>query len=949
MSGEKITIRGARQNNLKDVSLEIAHERLTVFTGVSGSGKSSLAFDTLFAEGQRLFVESQSTYARQFLQRLDKPDVDSIEGLRPAIAVRSKNTYRTSRSTVGTVTEIYDYLRLIYSKIGKLICPDCGNPVSAATTDEMIDAALEKFSGGKVYVLAPLDFSEKMTPELLREAARARGYSYILAGDGPAIDLESADEKTLSAALSAPAQKSAKKNRSGSPESRSLFIVVDRLTVSPHKRKRIADSIETAVREGDGVFAVQPADGGERLFLTSRPQCLKCGTTAVRPSPQQLSFNSALGACPACKGFGDTYEIDMDAVVPDKTKSLRDGAIECWETRGIRKYAHKMFNKDEDELGVRPDVPFEDLSEEELDRLMKGKGELYGIEQFFDEMRQKSYKASNRFFLSRYRTLRKCRECGGTRLNPVALSALIGGKDIAELGSMPVSDLHDFFRALDLSASEREAVKLPLDEVASRTKYLRDIGLGYLTLWRLSRTLSGGEMQRIHLAGHLGSRLTGTLYALDEPTVGLHPRDTDRLIRVLKDIRDLGNTVVVVEHDLQVMNAADDIVDIGPGPGERGGEIVFSGPLSDFKSSAKTLTADYLTGRKKVSDFKRQRPAAAKKRGAVIVKNARLHNLKNIDVAFPVGLFTCVTGVSGSGKSTLVCDLLHPLVASSLDSGDGPPEDACGGVSGEASISFVEMTGQDPPALSPRANCLTYLGVFSNVRQLFADTDDARRRGLGPGAFSFNTPEGRCPKCEGAGFVQIDMQFLADILVACDACDGSRFLPNVLSVRYKDKNINDILSLTASEAIEFFAGTKPLIRKLVALEEVGLGYIRIGQPLNTMSGGELQRLKISRELGAARGETGLYIFDEPTMGLHCYEVAKFLSCVDKLVSGGHTVVVIEHNLDVIAQADHVIDLGPEGGDAGGRVVAAGTPADIAACPDSVTGAFLAPLLKKSPR
>ncbi|MFA6451323.1 MAG: excinuclease ABC subunit UvrA [bacterium] len=937
--GDWIEIRGARQNNLKNVSVKIEQERLTAFTGVSGSGKSSLVFDTLFAEGQRRFVESQSTYARQFLQRLDKPDVDAIEGLRPTIAVQSKNTYKSSRSTVGTVTEIYDYLRLIFAKAGELHCPECGDAIRPAATDAMIADIIKEFDGSKAYALAPMEVSAKMTPPLLRETVRSHGYSYIVAGGGEPIDLETVADEQLGEALAEALKQAGKTGNvsNGLLSGAQVFIVVDRLTVGAAKKRRIADSVETALREGGGVFAVRSTEGKQKFF-TARAQCLKCGIAVFRPSPQHLSFNSAVGACPRCKGFGDTYEIDMDAVVPDRNKSLREGAIECWETRGIRRYARKMFMKSDDELGVRPTVPFKDLTTEEVNLLLTGYGELYGLNPFFEKMKQKSYKPSNRFFLQRYRKLQSCADCGGSRLNREALSVRLGGKNIAELGAMPIGELNAFFEALELPKGDRETVKVPLREVISRTRYIKEIGLGYLTIDRLSRTLSGGEMQRIHLAGHLGARLTGTLYVLDEPTVGLHPRDTERLIRVLKDLRDIGNTVVVVEHDLQVIRACDRVTDIGPGPGERGGNVVFDGEIKDFVKSGATLTADYLTGRKKVSDFTRLRPKGGGDE-FFTVRGAKQNNLKNIDVRFPAGRFTCVTGVSGSGKSSLVCDVLYPYIARKLGAGDEQPG-ACDAVDGWQIFGFAEMMGQDPIGQTSRANSLTFLGAFSPIRDLFAATEDARKRGLAPGAFSFNVAGGRCEKCMGAGSLEIDMQFLADVTVVCDECNGSRYQKNVLDVKYNEKNISDVFAMTAAEALVFFRNSRPLVRKMQALDDVGLGYIRIGQPLNTLSGGESQRLKIARELTAGRKGRGLYIFDEPTMGLHCDEVGRFLRCADRLISEGHTVVVIEHNLDVIAQADHVIDLGPEGGNAGGRIIAQGTPKDVASNSKSITGKFL---------
>ncbi|MFH1538270.1 MAG: excinuclease ABC subunit UvrA [bacterium] len=933
----KITIRGARQHNLKNLSLEIDQNALTVITGVSGSGKSSLAFDTLYAEGMRRFVESQSTYARQFLERLDKPDVDAIDGLCPTIAVQAKNTVKTSRSTVGTSTEIYDYLRLIFAKAGDLHCPRCGIPVKASTLDEMIEGVLSYFEGSRICLLAPLPVSEKITPPLVRDLVRARGFSYILAGE--LIDLETASDEELAAAL----EPIIKSPPTGADAPAGIHIVVDRLNAEPRRRARIGDSIETALKESGGTCTARNEEG-RSLTLSEIPRCEKCGGEVHRPTPQHLSFNNPLGACPECTGFGDRYELNMDAVIPDHGKSLREGAIEPWNSSGIRYHVRRHFRKSAEEIGVRPDVPYRDLTDEEKDIILHGSDTFYGILPFFEKMKRKSYKPSNRFFLQRYRTLRRCSACGGSRLNPAALSVRLGGMTTANACAMPLHRFLEFFESLDLPPEHRQMVDVVLKEIKSRARYLLDVGLGYLTLDRLSRTLSGGEMQRVHLATYLSSRLTGTLYILDEPTVGLHPRDTDRLLAILRDLRNLGNAVIVVEHDPQVIRAADHVLDLGPGAGENGGAIVYNGTFKNFKLSKDSLTAAFIRGDRSVGDElpprRRDRPTEF-----LTVRGAAENNLKNINVRFPANRFTVVSGVSGSGKSSLVCDVLYPFVAKKK----GQRVDragACETVRGWEKFSSVEMVGQDPIGRTPRANPATFIQVLTPIRTLFAGTTDAKERGLEVGAFSFNTSDGQCPYCQGAGFIEVDMQFLADIYVTCENCGGKRYRPEVLEVRYKGLSISDVLDLTATEAAAFFRDHRQIVKRLRVLLEVGMGYIRLGQPLNTLSGGECQRLKIASELIDARRGSRLYLFDEPTMGLHPDEIGKFLGCVNRLVAEGHTVIVIEHNLDVIAHSDHVIDLGPEGGEDGGYIVAEGPPEKIAASPKSHTGRYLAEMLKK---
>lgn len=926
-----IHIRGARQHNLKNITLDIPRGVLTVVTGVSGSGKSSLAFDTLFAEGQRRFVESQSTYARQFLQRLDKPDVDAIEGLCPAIAVRSRNTARSARSTVGTVTEITDYLRLVFSKVGVLHCPQCEREVRGLAVDEIAADALKRFAGRKVLVLAPLSTSERVNPRLLRELVRARGYSYVRVKKH-VYDLETCADEELAAALVL-----ADPEVDAAPEAAQVFVVVDRVAVDSGKRGRLVDSLETALKEGVGFCVVAGEDGKEKHY-SQRAVCGACGIGVERPTPQRLSFNNPLGACPACTGFGDRYVLDWKAIVPDQSKTLRQGAIEPFNSSGVRRYAQRMWALPHDDIGIRVDAPFRDLNAEERRRLLHGYKKLYGIQEYFNRLKEKSYKASNRFLLRRYRTLQRCPECKGSRLNREALSVRIGGKSIADVMDMPLSDAAAFFGGLEFDKAGSKIVRIPLGEINSRLRYLVEIGLGYLTLNRPSRTLSGGEMQRIHLAGFLGSRLMGAMYILDEPTVGLHPRDTDRLMRVLSDIRDTGNTVIVVEHDLQVMRGADFIVDMGPGAGEAGGAVVFSGPFSAFERNAESLTAAYLRGDRTVAVEGRLHLEAEPDEW-LTVRGARENNLKNVTVRFPLRRFSSVTGVSGSGKSSLVCDVLHPWLAVSIQ-GEELRVGACDGIDGWKKLTGVEMVGQDPIGRTPRANPASYMDILAPLRALFAGTRAAKERGFGPGMFSFNVSGGRCETCEGAGVQMIEMQFLADVYVVCDACNGKRYHEEVLEVRFRDRNISEMLDLTVTEALTLMRDIRPIVKKLHTLDDVGLGYLRLGQPLNTLSGGEAQRLKIARELVQAGHEHKLFLFDEPTMGLHPNEVGRFLKCVDQLVRRGHTVIVIEHNPDVIAASEYVVDLGPEGGGAGGEVVAVGTPKEIAANPRSLTGRYL---------
>jgi excinuclease ABC subunit A len=955
-----IVIRGARTHNLKNVDLTIAPRRLTVVTGVSGSGKSSLAFDTIYAEGQRRYVESLSAYARQFLERMQRPDVDAVEGMPPAIAIRQKNSIRNPRSTVGTTTEIHDYLRLLFARVGRTVCRQCGTDVARETAEAVADRLARLGDGTRLLVgfelpivrvearlsqhrrddaagdddapVPELDLLEPAAPAdpvaATIDALRRKGFARLLI-DGQAVGLDDVDVRAL-------AKRTA------------IEVVVDRIRVDAEVRPRLTDAIEVAYLEGGGsAFALQlPAGEGEpvRHVFSERFECRACGIVYEVPQPRLFSFNNPFGACPTCHGFGNVMELDMGLVVPDPTKTLAGGAIEPWSKPHYRAQlaALKRVAKAAD---VRLDVPWKDLSEGERALVLHGHGEYGGVQGFFQWLERKKYKVHIRVFLSRYRGYQTCPDCGGTRLRREARDVRVAGWTIDRVCGLTVRDAKGFFATLELSPREAAIAEKVLREIRRRLTFLDDVGLDYLTLDRLSSTLSGGEAQRISLATALGSALVGTLYVLDEPSIGLHPRDNLRLIAILRQLRDQGNTVVVVEHDADMIRVADEVVDMGLGAGESGGRVIYSGSVEGLLGEPRSLTAKYLRDDLAIAvPPARRRPAKPQLK----VLNAREHNLKGVDVQVPLGLLTVVTGVSGSGKSTLVHDVIYAGVKRAKGDWDRRVG-ACDRIDGTEHLSDCILVDQTPIGRTPRSNPVTYLKAFDAIRDLFAATKDAKVRGLSASHFSFNVPGGRCEACEGEGQVRVEMQFLADVFVPCDECHGKRFRPQVLEVRYKNRNIDDVLDLTVREAIAFFSGSPKVLRRLQVLDEVGLGYLRLGQPATTLSGGEAQRIKIAAHLSTETGERMLYILDEPTTGLHFDDIAKLLAAFRRLLQAGHSLLVIEHNLDVIKCADWLIDLGPEGGEGGGRLVAVGTPEDVAAIEGSHTGRHLAEVLRGAGR
>ena len=949
-----IKIKGARVNNLKNVNLEIPRGKLVVITGLSGSGKSSLAFDTLYAEGQRRYVESLSAYARQFLGRMNKPECDYIKGIPPAIAIEQKVSSRNPRSTVGTSTEIYEYLRLLFARIGRTFSPVSGKEVKRHTTEDAVACMLSKPEGTKFMVMCPIHLPEGRTLEQQLEMYRKSGFARVLVGD-EVVRIEDVNSQL-------------------STLNSQLYLVIDRLSSASDRDTiaRLVDSCETAFYEGHGEAVLQFVPNGERHVFSTRFEA--DGITFEEPSDKLFAFNSPMGACPECEGFGKVIGIDEQMVIPNTALSLYDGAVVCWRGEKMSEWK-EWFIRCNSERGFPIFKPYFELTQDEKDWLWHGcptvpqmKSEVLGgkemlvpaewkilpeerewgllsVDAFFEYLRQGQYKIQNRVMLARYRGKTTCPKCHGTRLRPEANYVKVGGKSITELVNISVSELLPWVENLKLSEHEEKIAKRILTEIRNRLQYLLDVGLGYLTLNRPSNSLSGGESQRINLATSLGSSLVGSLYILDEPSIGLHSRDTERLIKVLKQLRDLGNTVIVVEHDEEIIRAADWLIDIGPEAGRLGGEVIYNGPSEGIAGAGDTShTLRFLTGAETIP-----LPLARRKSNSYIeVKGARANNLKGIDVRFPLGLMTCVTGVSGSGKSSLVRDIFYNAMKRQLDEVADRPGEFLGLEGDMKMVNAIEFVDQNPIGKSTRSNPVTYVKAWDEIRKLFAAQALSQQMGFTPAFFSFNTDGGRCEECKGEGTVTIEMQFMADLVLPCESCHGQRFKPEILDVRFHDKNVCDVLDMTINQAIEFFSEYKEkrIISLLKPLQDVGLGYIKLGQSSSTLSGGENQRVKLAYYLGMEKSKPTIFIFDEPTTGLHFHDIRKLLDSFNALISRGHTIIIIEHNLEVIKCADYIIDLGPEGGDAGGNLLACGTPEEVAKCKNSFTAQFLRDKLSK---
>ncbi|HOJ02837.1 MAG TPA: excinuclease ABC subunit UvrA [Bacteroidota bacterium] len=921
---DRLVVRGARVNNLKNISLEIPHDALVVITGVSGSGKSSLAFDTIYAEGQRRYVESLSAYARQFLERMNKPDVDFIQGIAPAIAIEQKTVARNPRSTVGTTTEVYDYLRLLYARIGKTWCRNDEQLVQRDSVRTVLERCAALPDGSKLYITFPMHEHSGHSIDDEFDNLRKQGFVRVVI-DGDIVDIQ-------------------ERNPSGVTKD-AVYVLVDRVVWRGMDNvSRMTDSLETAFLEGDGHLRLFLIDSKETVDFSTTYACAQCGTAYMEPDPQLFSFNAPTGACPLCQGFGRTTGIDPNLVIPNVGKTLAEGAVQPWTTPKHSKHQRDMV-KIASSAGLPLNTPWRELTDEQRALVWNGCKGFLGVRGFFDMLEQNNYKMHYRILIARYRGFTICPACGGSRLQPDALAVRVAGKTLGELTRMPLERLRAFFDQAEFTAFEQDVAERLLAEIRKRLRILHEIGLGYLTLDRLSHTLSGGEAQRINIATSLGSSLVGTLYVLDEPTIGLHPRDNSRLIGILQSLRDSGNTVLVVEHDAEMMQVADMIVDIGPAAGENGGSVVAIGTPEQLRKNKASLTGQYLSGKLTI-------PVPTKRRSSkalLTVHDVRQHNLQGFDVSIPLGVLTCITGVSGSGKSTLVHDIIYGGLRKELEGAYEGEVGYFSGFAGEKRIKHVEMVDQSPIGRSPRSNPVTYIKAFDAIRDLFASTAAARLRGLGPGAFSFNVPGGRCDVCEGDGAIKVEMQFMADLYLECESCKGSRYKREILDIRFNGKNIVDVLNMTVTEALAFFSHVPRVANKLQILDDVGLGYMRLGQAATTLSGGEAQRLKLAVHLSNKDDGHTLFIFDEPTTGLHIHDIGKLLRCFQALIDNGHSVLIIEHNLDVIKCADWIIDLGPEGGEHGGRLIASGTPEHVAAIKDSHTGRYLATILPSTRR
>jgi excinuclease ABC subunit A len=974
---DAIIIRGARTHNLKNLSCEIPHGKLTVISGVSGSGKSSLAFDTIYAEGQRRYVESLSAYARQFLERIEKPDVDEIDGMAPAIAIKQKNTTRNPRSTVATATEIYDYLRLLYARCGEVHCIYCDGLVKRNSVDEAADVVMALGEGTRLNVLFPAmsaavpgALTEAKTGKAAGHAAKsvAKPKGAAKAGEGLHAETVKARLAELRASGFNRLWQEGRLFEFSTPESlidldlaAPLFILLDRIVVSAENRPRIVDAVETAYREaGEVVFeeaAREETSERRRLRFSGAFECTSCHRPGREPEPRLFSFNNPFGACPRCQGFGNTVDYDLGLVIPDQGLTLAGGAIDPWNRPKYRPWFGEL-RKRAAELGVPLDVPWREMNEAARETVLRGnaasegKDGFVGVMGFFAQLERKKYKLHVRVMLSKYRGYAECPDCRGQRLRAEARAVRIAGKNICQATALTIAQAQEFFDGLKLSPMQEEIAGPILIEVRQRLSFLVAVGLEYLTLDRLASTLSGGEAQRIQLATSLGSRLVGALYVLDEPSIGLHTRDTARLIHILEELRDLGNTILVVEHDADILRAADHLLDLGPGAGEFGGRLLAEGVLAEIEANPASLTGRYLSGKISIPVPTRRRAPGREK---LVLRGARANNLHGLDVEIPLGMLVAVTGVSGSGKSTLVHQVLYRAVARALGQSDGSdPSGVFSSLSGVERLNDVVLVDQTPIGRTPRSNPITYIKGFDLVRELFAAQPEAKRLSLTPGHFSFNVPGGRCNTCEGDGTVTVEMQFLADVELPCEDCNATRYQAKILGDQYKGKNIHDVLQMTVKEALRFFAGQTRLLEKLAVLDEIGLGYLRLGQSATTLSGGEAQRVKLAAHLSAVRAVNAtakpsqasrvLYILDEPTTGLHFDDVSKLLTAFRKLIDGGGSLIVIEHNLDVIKSADWVIDLGPEGGEGGGRIVAEGPPEKIAANLLSHTGKWLARVL-----